>query len=93
MKVVEYKLVQNDENSNLSQNVKLHLEEGWQPYGGPVSIGQIVAQAMVKYDKADEEQLFSWVEDIHHMLVQDLPVHIQNHFDHLSYPRQVRVTT
>jgi hypothetical protein len=47
-KIVEYKIVTNDLDNTIEDNVNALIKQGWQPYG-PVS-EDLNAQAMVRYE-------------------------------------------
>lgn len=53
-KVIEYILLKETVFSDLSDRVNEHLEEGWQPWGGPgIGVDEMenhYIQAMVRYE-------------------------------------------
>ena len=52
-KIIDYKVLLNDSASELSQQVKDNIKDGWQPFGAPfISDVLFTHQAMVKYEEA-----------------------------------------
>jgi len=59
MKIVEYKVLYEGGADTMTASVMAHINEGWQPLGGPQTHGAFMplTQAMVKYAKQK-----SWFE-------------------------------
>jgi hypothetical protein len=57
MKIVDYKVISSgtkigfsNHTKKIEEEVKSHIQEGWQPVGGVFAAGSIFYQAMVKYE-------------------------------------------
>jgi CRISPR/Cas system-associated exonuclease Cas4 (RecB family) len=91
-KVIDYHIIQVTGSMQLGMAVHKAMEGGWTPLGGVAHSGAQFSQAMVKYDRTQEDLVAEQINDIHSAMVIELPQHIQNWNDHMSYPRSVTIS-